>query len=155
MNTIQHEVWIDAPQQVVYELLASAEAIGTWWDKQTHKETPKGVVFEHSPGPDHGTVQFLVLASEPNHLVKWRCISDHPANVPASEWKNTEMTFEIGNRDSSKVASESWASAIPVQTVIKFQHTGWPTPSKYLPFCNKAWGDVLNNLKKKGEEIAN
>ena len=154
MSTIKHEVWIDAPQKVVYELLSSAEAISTWWDKQTRKQTPEGIVLEHSPGPEHGVVKFLVLVNEPFSLVKWRCISEHPANTPASEWKDTEMVFEIGGRESSDVAADSWASEAPAQTVIKFQHTGWPNPSKYLAFCNKAWADVLNSLKEKAVENA-
>ncbi len=154
MSSIKHEVWIDAPQKQVYELLSSAEAIGTWWDEQTRKETLEGVVLEHSPGPEHGVVKFLVLANEPNSLVKWRCISEHPDNIPASEWTGTEIVFEIGSRDSSEVATDKWASEIPVQTVIKFEHSGWPSSSKYFAFCCKAWADVLSNLTQKAVKNA-
>lgn len=149
MSSIKLEIWIDASPHRVYELLSSAEAIGTWWDKQTSRDTPEGIVLEHSPGPEHGTVSFLVLKSEPAQLVKWRCISTHPENVPASEWTGTEITFNIGGRDSSGVAADKWASGIPVQTVIQFEHSGWPTESKYFAFCSYAWANVLGMLVSK------
>lgn len=154
MSTIRHEVWIDAPQKAVCALLASAEAISTWWDEQTRKETAEGIVLEHSPGPDHGVVRFLVLENIPNRRVKWRCVSENPANTPASEWAGTEMLFEIGGRETSEVAFDDWAKEAPAQTVVKFQHSGWPSPSKYFAFCNKAWADVLNSLKDKAMENA-
>ncbi|WP_029913263.1 hypothetical protein [Pelobacter seleniigenes] len=149
MSSIKHEVWIDAPQEKVYKLLSSAEAISTWWDKQTIKETSEGTVLEHSPGPEHGVVKFLVLANEPSTLVKWRCISKHPNNTPASEWTGTEIIFRIGGRDSSEVAMDKWASNVPIQTVIKFEHCGWPASSKYFAFCCKAWADVLSSLSQQ------
>lgn len=154
MNSIKHEVWIDAPKEEVYRLLSSADAIGTWWDEQTRIETPDGIVLEHSPGPEHGVVKFLVLVNEPYNLVRWRCISSHPENTPASEWTGTEIVFEIGDRNSSEVAQDKWANEVPIQSVIKFEHLGWPTPSKYFAFCCAAWADVLGNLSKKAAENA-
>lgn len=152
MKSIEFEVWIDAPARRVFELLSSAEAISTWWDQQTPKETDDGLVLEHCPGPEHGTVRFLVLECSPHHLVHWRCISTHPPNVPGSEWTGTEMLFQIGARDSSIVATESWSRNIPVQTVVRFVHSGWPSKSKYFAFCSYAWSDVLRSLSKKATE---
>lgn len=151
MASIVHEAWIDAPPERVYELLSSAEAISTWWDKQTSKDTPDGVVLEHSPGPEHGVVQFLVLESSP-HLIRWKCISSHPENVPASEWTGTEIAFYIGDRSTSAAAIEKWAAKLPVQTVLRLKHSGWREEARYLPFCNFAWAGVLMNLAKKAVE---
>ena len=64
MQSINLAAWVDAPPQRVWELLSSAESIGAWRDAQTRKETPQGVVLEHTAGPEHGTVRFLVLANE-------------------------------------------------------------------------------------------
>lgn len=152
MESIKHELWIDAEPERVYELLSSAEGISKWWDKQTEKHTPEGIVFEHCPGPDHGTVQFLILESRANSLVRWRCISEHPQNTPASEWTNTEMSFRLGRREISEVATERWASAIPVKTVLQFKHSGWKDGAKHLPFCSFAWAEVLSNLSKVAAE---
>jgi len=153
MATIKHEVWIDAPPRRVFELLDSAEAISSWWDQQTKRDTPDGIVFEHSPGPEHGIVQFLVLESTPN-LVRWRCISSHPQNVPASEWTGTEIVFRIGERAGSNAAMEQWAARFSVQTVLHLEHSGWPNDAKFLAFCNFAWAAVLTNLSTKAAESA-
>lgn len=154
MTSIKHEVWIDAPPERVFELLSSAEAIGTWWDEQTERDTPEGVVLEHSPGPEHGTVRFLVLATEAPNLVRWKCISKHSENVPASEWTDTIISFSVGDRSSSRAATEKWAAEIPIQTVLKLEHTGWREDARYLPFCNYAWANVLTNLAGKAVEKA-
>ena len=151
MASIEQEVWIDAPPGRVYELLRSAEAISTWWNKQTKKDTPDGVVFEHSPGPEHGVVRFLVLESTP-HLIRWKCISSHPENVPASEWSGTAIAFHIGDRSSSSVATEKWAANLPAQTVLRLDHSGWREGARYLAFCNFAWAGVLTNLSNKAVE---
>lgn len=152
MASIRHELWLDVPPQRVFELLSSAEGISTWWDKQTAQETPDGVVLEHFPGPAHGVVRFLVLQSEPHKVVRWRCISTHPANTPASEWTGTEIAFYLGDRGSSPAVMGKWTDEIPIQTVLKFEHSGWNENAKYLPFCNNAWGGVLASLSKKATE---
>lgn len=148
MKSIEHEVWIDAPLERVYELLSSAEGISRWWDEQTEKQTPEGVVFEHTPGPEHGTVRFLILDRVENELVRWRCISEHPDNTPASDWTNTEITFRLGRREDSEVATETWTSPIPIQTVVRFEHSGWKEGAKHYAFCNYGWADVLSKLSK-------
>jgi uncharacterized protein YndB with AHSA1/START domain len=51
MATIYHQVWISAQAAKVYKAISTAEAIGTWWDKQTPTETDRGLVLEHNPGP--------------------------------------------------------------------------------------------------------
>ena len=152
MTSIRHELWLDAPPQRVFELLSSAEGISQWWDKQTKKETPEGVVFEHFPGPAHGVVRFLVLESAPHEVVRWRCISTHPENTPAFEWTGTEIAFYLGDRESSPAAKAKWAAEIPIQTVLRFEHSGWDANAKYLPFCNHAWGALLPSMSEKAME---
>lgn len=153
MASIQHELWIDAPIEKVASLLDSAAGISQWWDEQTERETPDGRVLEHTPGsgPEHGTVRFLVLANGPGEI-RWRCISTHPSDSPASAWTGTEVSFVIGSRASSKVATQRWASGAAVQTVVRFEHSKWDPGSQYLPFCSFAWASVLGNLRDKAEQ---
>lgn len=153
MASIRHEVWIDAPPKRVFDLLSSADNISTWWDEQTEKETPEGVVLEHSPGPEHGVVRFLVLETDAPRRVKWKCISSHPDDVPASEWTGTEITFHLSDRAGSAVAVEKWAAQIPVQTVLRLEHTGWNDDARYLPFCNYAWAGVLTELAARAASL--
>jgi hypothetical protein len=50
MTTIHHQLQIDAPVSRVYEALATAEAISKWWDEQTARQTPEGVVLDGRHG---------------------------------------------------------------------------------------------------------
>ena len=117
MRTIQHQLRIDAPVARVYEAIATADGISTWWDKQTPRETEHGLVFEHNPGPEHGIVKLRVVGLIPNKRVEWECISTHPASSPASAWTGTHFIFEVAERGDGA-------------TAVDF-----------------AWGQVLQNLK--------
>lgn len=152
MSTIRHEIWIDAPIEVVYGLLATPEGMSSWWDKQTVVETPEGEVWEHTPGPEHGVTRMLIVAREKNRLFQWKCISTHKSDVPASAWTDTVMSFELGDRTSSEVAGQAWAKKFPMQTVLKFSHEGWDEHSPYLPFCNTSWAAVLQQLTDKAQQ---
>jgi uncharacterized protein YndB with AHSA1/START domain len=154
MSTIEHEVWIDAPMADVYALLATPEGMSSWWDRQTQRHTEEGEIWEHTPGPEHGTVRMLILEKVPNRLFKWQCVSTHDAETPGSAWTGTTMTFRLGDRASSAVASATWAREVPVQTVLSFTHEGWDASSRYLPFCNTAWAAVLQQLADKAAEGA-
>lgn len=146
MAAIRHELWIDAPPERVYALLGSAEGVSCWWDHQAERETAEGTVWEHTPGPAHGTVRMLVVARQPNALLQWKCISTHDARTPASEWTGTTIRFSLGSRQSSAAAGADWARQIPVQTVLSFAHEGWPEDAKFLAFCTTAWAGVLQKL---------
>src|SRR5437773_7747424 len=102
MATIHQELSINAPVAKVYEALSLADQIGTWWDKQTPRQTDRGLVLEHNPGPEHGVVKLRVVGLVPNKGVEWECISTHPGSSPASAWTGTHFIFEIaqaGNPD--------------------------------------------------------
>jgi hypothetical protein len=85
----------------VFEALSSAESIGKWWDKQTATQTDVGLVLEHKPGPEHGTVKLRVVEMIPNRRVEWECISTHPQSSPASVWTGTHFIFELEKREGN------------------------------------------------------
>jgi uncharacterized protein YndB with AHSA1/START domain len=134
MATIYHQVWINAPTAKVYEAIATAEAIGTWWDKQTATETDTGLVLEHDPGPEHGVVKMQVLQMVQDTRVEWECISTHPKTSPASAWTGTHVIFEITAREK--------------MAILDFRHSGWDKNSEYFGFCNYGWGVALQKLQQ-------
>ena len=69
MATIHHQVLINAPVEKVYQVISTADGIGTWWDKQARTETDSGPVLEHNPGPEHGVVKLRVVELVPNKRV--------------------------------------------------------------------------------------
>jgi uncharacterized protein YndB with AHSA1/START domain len=137
MKTIEHHLLINAPASRVYEAIATADGISAWWDKQTPKQTDRGLVLEHNPGAEHGIVQLLVLDRVPNTRVEWECISTHPASSPASVWTGTHFIFELAARDGA--------------TALTFRQTGYDDSSPFFTSNAEAWLKVLANLKRTSE----
>lgn len=142
MASIHHELTIHARASSVYEALATTERIGTWWAKHTSEQTARGLVLEHDPGPEHGAVRFLVLASLPNKLVEWECISRHPATSPASAWTGTRFRFELEPRAENR------------STKLDFRQLGYDEQSEFFAGNQAAWGEVLLSLKRVVEAQA-
>ena len=134
MKTIQHQLLINAPVATVYEAIATADGISTWWDKQTPRQTERGLVLEHNPGPEHGIVKLRVVELIPNERVEWECISTHPASSPASAWTGTHFIFELARRGES--------------TAVDFRQSGYDERSAFFNSNRDAWGQVLQNLKR-------
>ena len=134
MATIRHQLSIGAPVDTVYEAIATAEGIGTWWDQETRSETDRGVVLEHHPGPEHGVVKLRVVELVPDRRVEWECISTHPASSPASAWTGTHFIFELSGHGRA--------------TDVDFRQTGYDERSAFFNSNTEAWGQVLQNLKR-------
>lgn len=134
MATIHHQVSINAPVAKVYEAIATADGISTWWDPQTPVETDHGLVLEHNPGPEHGVVQLRVVELVPDKRVEWECISTHPKSSPASVWTGTHFIFEINGAGGA--------------ATVDFYQTGYDERSEFFEFNSSAWEQVLQNMKR-------
>ena len=147
MATLYHQVWINAPVSKVYEALATADGLGSWWAPHTSTKTDAGLVLAHSPGAQHGDVKMKVLDTTQDKRVEWEIISTHPKRSPASAWTGTHIIFEITERDNPG----PWlgiSDGGPHMAVLEFRHSGWNENSEYIGFCNFAWGETLLMLKK-------
>jgi hypothetical protein len=149
MATMRHQVWIDAPIAKVHSALATAEGLSGWWAPHTSTETADGVLLAHSPGPQHGDVQMLVLDSTPKRI-EWKIVSTHPKKSPASAWTGTHIIFEL----KEKPSPGQWMGLEnegKMMTVVDFSHSGWDEGSEFFGFCNYAWGVTLDLLRKSCE----
>jgi hypothetical protein len=147
LATLYHQVWINAAPTRVYEAIATAAGVGSWWGKQTERRSGEGVFLEHDPGPAHGVVSLEVLRSIKDRRVEWECVSQHPSTSPASAWTGTHLTFDISERANLAAMSGFGADGDRI-VVLDFRHSGWNESSPYLGFCNFAWGQALAGLKK-------
>jgi hypothetical protein len=95
----------------------------------------------------HGVVKLKVLETVQDTRVEWECISTHPKSSPASAWTGTHLSFEISERDNV-AALFGFGQARDRIAVLDFRHSGWDENSEYLGYCNFAWGEVLQNLKR-------
>jgi len=147
MATIYHQLSINAPAGKVYEAISTADGIGTWWDKQTAKQTDSGLVLEHNPGPEHGVVKLRVVELVPNKRVEWECISTHPKSSPASAWTGTHFIFEIAGGVDAGAASGAVRNQ-DLATTLEFRQVGYDEQSEFLGSNKIAWGQVMQNLKR-------
>ena len=147
MATLYHQVWINAPIAKVYEALATADGLGSWWAPHTSTQTDAGLVLAHNPGGEHGEVKMKVLDTVQDKRVEWETISTHPKRSPASAWTGTHIIFEITERESLGhwMGMNNEGENI---AVLNFYHVGWDENSEFLGFCNFAWGETLLMLKQ-------
>jgi hypothetical protein len=145
-------VWTTASPARLYEALATAEGLGSWWAPHTSVETDAGLVLAHTPGPEHGDVRMKVVDATPCKRVEWEIVSNHPKRSPASAWTGTRISFEISERDNPGpwLGIESDRRRM---TVLEFRHTGWDDRNEFFGFCNFAWGQVLAMLKQHCESL--
>lgn len=141
MTTIHHQVLVNASVAAVYKAISTADAISTWWDKQTPVDTDEGLVLEHNPGPEHGIVKLRVVEQIPNKRVEWECISTHPKSSPASAWTGTHFIFELAEADDDNGGQQQ-------ATTVDFRQTGYDEHSEFFETNKRAWREVLQNLKK-------
>ena len=139
MTTLCHQLTIKTSPEKLYERLCTEDGIGSWWDRPTINTTSGQTVLEFRPGPEHGVLKMKLLEQAPRNVVRWECISIHPAESPASAWTGTRITFEFTSRAND--------------CVLNFRHDGWDENSKYLGFCNYQWAMALQKLKQSCEKI--
>jgi len=143
MATLYHQVWINASTAKVYAAIATERGIGGWWDPPKVTRSDGGVTLEFSPGPEHGILKARVVAMVPDERVEWEFISTHPTMSPASAWTATRASFAITRREVPP-----WSPGRVDMAILDFRHSGWDEGSEYLGFCNFAWAETLQKLKR-------
>jgi len=130
MPNIVHRVGIEASQIAVYKALTKQEGLAGWWTRPNGDGANVGArmqfIFKRG-GPTMEVIELVRLKR-----VRWRCL-DGPA-----EWKNTELTFEIGRFGS--------------ETVVLFRHRGWKAECDFMAHCSCKWAYFLLSLKSLLED---
>jgi uncharacterized protein YndB with AHSA1/START domain len=150
VNEIDHEVWIEADGETVFEALTTTSGLDGWWGKAVNAEPELGYVVEL----DHGLGDLLrmeITELVPDEKLTWTCVSDFsdPSN-PATEWRGTTLTFEVAPRETVELVGTKHDV-----TILRFTHAGWPPGARWQSFCNAAWGQTLSTgLKHHCEEAS-
>ncbi|MGH3800563.1 MAG: SRPBCC family protein [Pseudonocardiaceae bacterium] len=156
METIHHDVWINANPKTVFDAITTRAGLDAWWGKALSAEPEIGYVveFDHKLG-DPLKMRITNLVAD--ERLEWRCVTDFsdPRN-PASEWLGTRFVFDLETEQREWVGPllEPLVTGENV-TILHFRQTGWPSNSRWYGFCNWAWGEALGtNLKKYCESEA-
>jgi len=143
VESMEHEVWLNAEREKVFGALTTREGLDAWWGKVMNAEPRIGAVVEF----DHGLgdpLRMEITDLVPNERLTWKCVSDFsdPGN-PASEWRGQTFLFELTRRGDVELLGTKQNV-----TVLRLRVTGWPPEARWYGFCNAAWGQTLNvNLK--------
>lgn len=147
MESMEHEVWLDAAPEAVFAALTTKEGLDRWWGRVVAAERRIGSVVEF----DHGLgapLRMEITELVPNERVTWKCVStfSDPSN-PASEWNGQTFRFELAPRGIVELLG-----AKRDVTVLRLRVSGWPKQARWYGFCNTAWGQTLSaNLKNSVE----
>ena len=127
MADIRHRVGIAAPQEQVYEALATVDGLSSWWTSETEGDSSAG-----------GTLQFFFGRSEPGAVMEvdkesasdrigWECVTG------PEDWVGTKLNFDLSSSDG--------------ETILLFTHADWREPSEFMAHCSTKWGYFLLGLK--------
>jgi uncharacterized protein YndB with AHSA1/START domain len=160
MSAIQHEVWIRAGKQVVFDAVTTQQGLDAWWGTALNGAAQVGEVvqFEHGLGEP---LRMQVMDVVPAQLVEWECISDfEDPGSPASEWSGHRLRFELETAPTDtrhawlreRLFAEHPDDEI---TILRFRHAGWSPDDRWFSFCNTAWGVTLVGIQQHCEAAAN
>lgn len=126
MPNIVHRVGIENTSiEKVYESIATARGISSWWTKKVNGTSKEGNVLEFRFG--EGGPDFMVIKLQPNSRVEWKCV------VGPDEWIDTHIEFEL-----SKLEDE---------IILVFKHSGWREEVEFMHHCSTQWAYFLIGLK--------
>jgi uncharacterized protein YndB with AHSA1/START domain len=131
---ILHRVGIKAPQDEVYQALATPEGVAGWWTAETTGDkTPGGTIrFRFTAdGRELGVFEMKLLELQANTRVVWQVLTG------AAEWIGTRISFELKQEDGF--------------TIVLFKHEGWKEPVEFMHHCSTKWASFLMSLKSLGE----
>ena len=95
--SIEREIHIDAPPNVVFDVVSSPEHVREWWSVDTDFETTPGstgeLVWADGDDPRAHVEQLTVVVAEPPRLFSFRWTN--PAGESAQEGNSNLVTFEL------------------------------------------------------------
>jgi uncharacterized protein YndB with AHSA1/START domain len=87
------EIGLAAPPRRVYEAIATADGVRSWWTD--------GAIAEQVGGTSrltfgHGWTELRVDRLEPDREVEWSCVGQHISHFkPTDEWVGTTIKFHL------------------------------------------------------------
>ena len=130
MAEIVHEVPIKTGPPQLFAMLTEESLLSKWWLKGARIEAKAGAIgsFPLSDGLHQITMRVSELI--PDKKVVWQCL-----NHKFSEWKDTELSFEIFEEPSG--------------LILRFRHSGWKATDGVFGKTSYYWASLyLQNLKR-------
>ncbi|WP_299273499.1 SRPBCC domain-containing protein [uncultured Psychroserpens sp.] len=134
METIFHQILINAKPEIVYEMITTKNGLSKWWISDCVVKPILGFVNEFKvEGYVDNKMKIIDLTK--NTMVEWECIESD------KEWIGTHVIFEI--------------SAHKELTKLNFRQTNWESQTEFFGTCNFHWARHLIMLKDLCETNTN
>ena len=119
------------------EVFNAINDVQGWWSGEIHGDTNKlGGEFTYQVQDVHRSTQ-KITEFIPGKKVVWHVVDGYLAFVKhKSEWKDTDIIFEIAKKGG--------------KTEVSFKHVGLVPEYQCYDNCSNAWGVLVNgNLRKR------
>lgn len=128
MPDIMHLMAIQAEPSRVFDAIATAERIRSWWTSEAELESRVG---------GHGEFRFYggskITKVEVAEMNRPSRIAWHVTDSFRPEWHGTNISFHIEEADSG--------------TTLRFVHQGFPHADDDYAICTTGWGIYLGRLQ--------
>jgi hypothetical protein len=151
VGIIEHEVWINARRETVFNVISTRQGLDSWWGPVVSASSEIGAVIEFDHG--HGEpIQMRVVDFASGERFEWENVNTFtdPVN-PASEWSGTSISFDLRDGHPTGFPSLDAHFTVDPFTILQFRHIGWPVDARWLAFCNYGWGVTLAGLAEHCE----
>lgn len=117
--------------QTPEEAFAAINNVRGWWSEEIQGNTGKlGEEFTYHYKDVH-RCRFKITEFVPNKKVVWRVLDNYFSfTEDKSEWKDTEIRFEIASKAD--------------QTEVRFAHLGLVPEYECFDVCSNAWSSYIN-----------
>jgi uncharacterized protein YndB with AHSA1/START domain len=130
---LQHAVSIAASPELVFEAIATAEGLASWWTPSVeHKGEGPAERFVFGFDDGNARASFRVEERDPPGRLVLACIGG------IEDWQGTELVFQLDSIEGG--------------TLLRFDHAGWTTQDWYFRQCNSTWGHLMYDLKRACED---
>lgn len=140
-GSIERTIQIEAPPEVVFDVVSNPEHVGEWWsDEATFEPAPGGtgeLVFGNGDDPRAHVASITVVEAVPHRLFSFRWT--HPAGETAVAGNSLLVTFELAPSGSGTTLT---------MTEVGFREQGWEIAmleEQYLDHVN-GWDHHLPHL---------
>jgi uncharacterized protein YndB with AHSA1/START domain len=130
MESIAHQVWINAGKEQVYNAVTTSEGLAKWWIADCTAKAEIGFVNIFRMG-GHVHNKMLTIDMRPDEYLEWECINDNGI------WTGTHLSFEIIEKQGV--------------CILNFKHSGWESQTEFFTICNFHWARHLLMLKASSE----